>query len=105
MQFTSALCAMCDRALQGKQVPEEQLREYMLAKSTKVDVSMLVLRQEERTSLKNKFSLRSMTGEFMKALGFPKPEPPKEQSTVVSDKKRRPRLFSNVELGKEEKPK
>lgn len=97
--ISSSLCAMCEMILSGKPIPEETLKQYMLSKQTKVDVSMLLLEEEDSKDFKAKFSLRSMGGGIIRALGFAKPKTEEPASMKVARGKKRPRLFENVDLG------
>lgn len=96
-----ATCELCRRVLNGEVLTEEAIRAYQVGKQDKANVSLLDLSDKVPAQAK-KFSLRSMTGDFLKAFKFVKPDPPSEAtvpSMKVSKTKRRGRLFENVELG------
>ena len=98
LRVDRALCAMCELVLSGKEVPENVLREYMMSKADKTDVSMLLVDDVPPKEFKAKFSLRSMGAGIMRALGVAKPPAPTPESVTISRQKRRPRLFENVDL-------
>lgn len=78
---------------------EEAIKAYELSKLGRADVSLLSLHDEAPESVK-KFSLRSMTGEFTRAIGFLfKPKMNSDHSKATARVKRRPPLFSDVQLG------
>jgi hypothetical protein len=82
-------------------MPESVLLQYMSSKGGKEDVSLLVLREEERISpvKDKKLTMRSMTGEVFSALGFlgkKKPDTAKK-STAISREKQRGKLFVDDE--------
>lgn len=98
MQTNRALCEMCRRTMNGEEITEEAVREYEAQKLGRANVSLLVL--EEPPTQAKEFSLRSMTGEFVRAFKFllkPRPEAP--VSKTVSKTKRRGRLFDTPEIG------
>lgn len=85
--------------MNGEPITEQSIKEYELAKLGKANVTLLDLSVELPEEVK-KFSLRTMVGEFLGAVGFlkkPKEEEPKSQK--VAKQKRRGRLFENVQLG------
>lgn len=110
LKVNRALCELCRRVENGEILTDQAIREYKLSKADKVDVSLLVLEEPDLAAFGfKKFSLRSMAGDAMSALGrFLLNEGPqtKEQtaalpSVKVARQKRRPRLFSNISLDEE----
>src|SRR5678815_902279 len=72
-----ALCELCRRIMNGEKLTEDAIRQYKLNKAGKVDVSLLIVPDEMPRAVGQKFSLRSLAGEFMQAVGLniPKTEP------------------------------
>ena len=99
-----ALCELCRRILEGEIITPEAVAEYKLAKRNRNDCTMLVLQEMEKHE--KKFSLSSMTGEFLSAIGFKRKETsvPSETSTKISKSKKRGRIFESVDLEKEMAP-
>lgn len=96
-----ATCELCRRVLSGEILTEEAIRAYQLAKQDKANVSLLDLSDKIPAEAK-KFTLRSMTGEFVRAfksIVAPKPTAATSQSMKVSNTKRRGRLFEGLEIG------
>lgn len=98
--ISKALCELCRRILAGEPLTEEMIRAYKTDKADKVDVSLLVLEDENPKALGiQKFSLSNMAGTLLKALA-PKAAPSKPLKSVrVAQESRRKRLFSEVDLG------
>jgi hypothetical protein len=70
-----------------------------MSKLGKTDVSLVEL-PIETPGPARKFSLRSMTGEFTRAFTFlKKPKPEATKSKAAARSKRRPPLFSDLQLG------
>jgi hypothetical protein len=95
--FQRALCELCRRIEEGEILTPEAVQQYKLSKGDKTDVSMLLLPVNEPTA--KKFTLRSLTGEILQAVGLKKPEAKKLKSVEVAEQKKRGRLFSQVDLG------
>ncbi len=96
-----AQCEICRRVLEGEVLTEEAIRAYQIGKQDKANVSLLDLKEHVPAQAK-RFSLRSLTGDFLKAFKFVKPDLPTEEtvpSMKVSKSKRRGRLFEHVEIG------
>lgn len=94
-----ALCEMCRRVENGEPITEAAIREYELGKLGNANVSLLELTDNIPEPAK-KFTLRSMTGEFMSALNFlMRKKPDAVKAKAVARSKRRPPLFSAVQLG------
>lgn len=96
LQMGRALCELCRRIEAGEEVTEAAVTQYLLAKAPKIDVSMLLLPEEPRGK---KFSLRSLGGVVMEAIGLAKPEKQAVPSAKLAKEKKRTRLFQNVDLG------
>lgn len=98
VRMQRAVCEMCRRTEAGEVLTEQAIKDYKLSKLAKVDVSMLLLPQEEKPT---KFSFRSLTGEVLSAIGIKKKEKPVDatKSKAVSKSKYRGPLFQNVDLG------
>lgn len=103
-----ALCMICQYAEAGKPLTEEVINMYRASKMGRSDVGLLVLPDEGPKVLgipKKKFTLRSLGGGILSALGnFSLSQPPNEnkaaaESVKISKAKRRGRLFANVDLG------
>lgn len=114
-RITRALCAICLASEESKPIPEDALLSYRISKGLKSDVSALNIPDTSPTkTLKRKiFSFGSLAGEVFAALGrFAASEKTVTQQEVnsaltsvkIARDKRRPRLFSNVSLGQEDKP-
>lgn len=108
VRINRALCEMCRRVENGEPITEEMLQTYRAAKANRVDVSMLLVPQEPdlKAAGVKKFSLRSMGGTIVSALGrfvMGQKATPQELSKLPSVQtakaKRRPRLFANVDIG------
>lgn len=109
VRINRALCEMCRRVENGEPITEEMIQAYRAAKADKVDVSMLLVPQEpdmKALTGNKKFSLRSMGGNIVSALGrfvMGQKATPQElgklPSVQVAKGKRRPRLFQNVDIG------
>jgi hypothetical protein len=97
MRIGSALCVLCQKSTNGETVDADFLRDYKLSKGNRGDVSMLLVPAEPKDTTR-KFSLRSMAGDVLTALGIKK-EQPVVESQKVSISKRRSRLLGNVTLG------
>jgi hypothetical protein len=96
-----ATCELCRRVQDGEALTDEAIKAYQLGKLDRANVTLLDLSDQVPAQAK-KFSLRSMTGDFLRAFKSVKAEPPTEQtvpSMKVSKTKRRGRLFENVEIG------
>lgn len=110
VRINRALCEMCRRVENGEPITEEMIQAYRAAKADKVDVSMLLIPPEPDLKALGgkKFSLRSMGGNIVSALGrfvMGQKATPQELSKLPSVQtaktKRRPRLFANVDLNSE----
>ena len=97
-----AQCELCRRIANGEHITEDAIRQYKLLKAGKQDVSLLVVPDELPRAVGQKFSLRSLAGEVMNAIGLKIPKTDTaskaEKSTQVAKQKRRPRIFQNVDL-------
>lgn len=98
-QIGASLCVICDRAEQGLPLSAEALADYNLSKAGREDVSMLLVPPEPPAGIAKKFSLRTMAGDIMHALGFVKPEKEIPKSAQVARSKKRGRLFEQTDLG------
>ena len=95
-----ALCALCERSERGEIVSPEAIRDYKMSKAGKVDVSYLVVPDNTPKALGiKKFSLQSLGGQILRAVGLPQGVEAVKESVKISREKKRPRLFSNVDLG------
>jgi len=97
LPFNRAMCELCRRIELGEIVDENAVRQYMLSKREKVDVSLLTLPASDPTM--RPFSLRSMIGEVLEAVGLKKAPKKKLESVKLSEQKKRGRLFETVTLG------
>lgn len=93
-----ALCELCRRALDGEKLTPDAIQQYKLGKQGRTGVSMIVLADEPPATVK-RFTLRSMGGEILKAIGLtPKQdETAKLPSVAASKAKRSGRLFEHVD--------
>lgn len=90
-------CAICAAALEAKMMTPEAIDMYNRSKGGMRNVSMLVV-ADDATQTGDKFSLRTMGGSLIRALGFGK-EPIEELESVrVAKGKSRKRLFDDVDL-------
>lgn len=111
LNISRALCEICRRVENGEPLNDDMIRNYRLAKASRVDVSVLTLPEEDPLRAhgipRKRFSLASMAGELVRAIGkfkittVPKIQenPDKTKASVaVAKSKRRGRLFENVDL-------
>ncbi len=106
LRITRALCEMCRRVENGEPITFEMIQAYKAAKAEKVDVSMILIPEEDLKAVGGKkFSLRSMGGDIVTALGqflggqkATPEELSKLPSVQTAKEKRRKRLFSNIDL-------
>ncbi len=98
-RITSAQCELCRRVELGEPMTEDMVRQYKSAKIGHEDVTMLLLPVETPHGLGKKFSVRSMAGNVMQALGIKQPPPEPTISQHVAKSKQRKRLFESVQLG------
>ena len=98
-KFQRAICEMCRRVEAGEPVTEQAIRDYKSSKLGQSDVSLLLLPANE-PKLK-KFSLASLTGDLMVAVGLKKKEKPVDStvSRQVSKSKRRGPILEKIDLG------
>lgn len=97
----TAVCAVCDFAERGVQLSEAQLAEYNASKrGRRGDVSFLRVPPPEEIADAAPFTLRSLGGAVLKAVGLTLPKQAKAESTKAAERKKRGRLFENVDLGK-----
>lgn len=90
-------CALCAKALAGEPVPADAIELYNAGKLGMRDVS--VLRVEDDPVLAGeKFTLRSLTGQLVHAIGFGKRDDSPLASVQVAKGKRRKRLFADIDL-------
>jgi hypothetical protein len=92
-----ALCELCQRALDGKPVPEEAYRRYQLSKLGREDVSMLLV--PPPVPGQKKFSFRNLGGQLIESIGLKKKTDAPVPSKQLAKAKQRARLFADVELG------
>lgn len=100
-RVTSSMCEMCRRVQNGEVITEQALKEYQMQKMGKSNVSMLNL-QDNIPEPAKKFTLRSMTGEFVRAFKSVIKAPQTEKtnpSIAVANSKRRGRLFDKIDFG------
>jgi hypothetical protein len=92
---------MCDFAERGIQLTGEQLAEYNASKrGRRGDVSFLRVPPPEEIADAAPFTLRSLGGAVMKAMGLTLPKKEKGESTKAAERKRRGRLFEHIDLEK-----
>jgi hypothetical protein len=76
------------------------LTQYRLNQAEFNDVSLLIVKEEKKIydRLNVKFSIRSMGGDLLQAIGFVKKKPAVEpvKSTRLVDEKKRTPLFDNA---------
>lgn len=87
----------------GEAPPEDARTAYQFSKANVTDVSLLVVKEEQKiyNSLSTKFTLRSMGGNMLQALGFKKKEravKPRKTLEIVEQKQRQG-LFTSTDLG------
>jgi hypothetical protein len=84
--------------MSGELVTPEQARDYKLSKGPRGEIGMLLMTEEPEGK---KFTLRSLGGDIIEALGFKKADPvvDPQKSKAVARSKARGRLFENVDLG------
>lgn len=102
----TAICELCQRVQNGQPLTEDAILQYKMSKGIKQDVTLLVVPPPEpQIKGQRKFNIHAMVGGFLQALGFRDLEDNSEQAKVskpLANSKRRPRLFSNITLGKPE---
>ena len=110
-----SLCYLCQCSEEGKILTPEDIAKYQVSKSQRGDVNFLTLPEvaPEGSVQKRQWSLSSVTGNMMRAVGrFAQSaigkvqEANKLPSAVTAREKRRGRLFSNIDLsalGKDKK--
>lgn len=94
--FGQALCEVCQRALAGTPMTPEQIAIYKESKERFQSVGMVVVHDEPQQH--SKFSLRSLGGDLLSAIGLPKPKPKAPKSKTVIETKKREGLFRNVDF-------
>jgi hypothetical protein len=100
--ITRVLCEVCQRALDGNPLPEEAVNAYRMSKARYQNVSLLIVQAEEKIqkeTIGTKFSLKSMGGDLLQAVGLKKPKAPPQKSKQVVEQKKREGLFASVNLG------
>jgi hypothetical protein len=100
IQLGKVLCVICQAAEEGRELPEQLVREYMLSKGTRADVSGILLRETQDDPSLRPFTFRGMASDIARAVGKivqQVKEIPK--SATIARGKRRPRLFDNVQIG------
>lgn len=96
--ISRALCERCRRVLEGEApIDDERMKEYVLSKGVKTDVSMVLLPTAELGM--KRFSLRSLGGDLLEAVGLRKIQEQAKESTKIARSKKRTRLFGNANLG------
>jgi hypothetical protein len=102
LRMDRALCALCQRIEAGEEITEQALKDYKLSKADKTEVSMLLLEDKQPETEAKRFNLfRSLGGGILRAMGIPKPPEPAPESQKISQRKRRPRLFENMDLNQD----
>lgn len=97
VKLGSVTCAVCAAALEAKMLTPDAMDMYNRSKGGMRNVSMLVM-ENDPTVLGEKFSLRTMGGALVRALGFAKEKPDDLESVKVARGKARKRLFEDVDL-------
>jgi hypothetical protein len=107
-----ALCALCKAVEEGKELSEDAVTQYKLSKGPgRFDVNILSIPDEPISAVKKKrrFSLGNIMGDIISAVGrFAISEGHDTEvrqdlpSVALSRSKRRPRLFSNVSIEKDD---
>jgi len=90
-------CALCERALAGEPVPTDAIQMYTAGKAGSRDVSVLRIEDDDNRG-GTKFTLRSLIGQTVRALGFAKVDAAPLESVKASKAKRRSRLFMDQDL-------
>lgn len=97
----TAVCVICDFAHRGIQLTDKQLAEYNASKrGRRGDVSFLRVPPPEEITAAAKFTLRSLGGSVMKAMGLTTPKKEKAESSKAAERKKRGRLFEHIDLEK-----
>ena len=97
-----ALCELCRRVQNGETLTAEAIEQYKLGKmSLNGSISFVNMSQfqaQKKAEKGDKFTLRSLGGRIMHAIGLA-PEPVAElESTKIAKQKRRLRIFSQGQL-------
>ena len=101
LRIPRALCVICQAADEGRVLTPECIRDYKLSKGGRVDVSLLVLPEVMPGSKLKKFSMRTMVGDMLTAVGLKLTEGDKQkelESKKVSKEKRSRRVFDGVDI-------
>jgi hypothetical protein len=95
-----ATCELCRRVENGEELTPEIIDAYNRGKLSRADVTLLRVEEDPPGFKKKKFSLRSLGGEVMEAMGFKRSEKASagKQSVTIAKVKRRGRLFSETPL-------
>jgi len=91
-------CALCTKAMAGEALPADAIEMYNAGKMGMRDVSVLRV-EEDPTIAGEKFTLRSLAGQVVHAIGFGKRDDNPLESVKVAKSKRRKRLFADIDLG------
>lgn len=96
--FTRAICEMCRRVANGEALSMEAVAEYEQLKEGQANVSLLVLPEVPKGRA---FTLSSMVGTVMQAIGFKKltNQASNTESAKLARSKKRGRLLESVDLG------
>lgn len=99
MTSNRAMCEMCRRIENGEPITTEALQQYEAQKLGRGNNTSLLVMAE--TPVAKEFSIKSLTGEFLKAIGLKnaKKRPDAPVSQAVAKTKRRGRLFDNPQFG------
>ena len=95
--FTQARCALCQATLEGRVLTPEAVFAYRTSKEAVSDsTTLLVVPPQDPNELR--FSIRSVLGGLMRAVGLQKEETQPPVSVQVAKRQKRGRLFDNVDV-------
>lgn len=95
-------CYVCQKAFEGHKLTEEELARYNASKyGRRGAVSFLRVPPPEEVSWSKRFSFSSMGSALSRAIGITKPAVPPLKSTQAAMRKKRGRLFENIDLNDE----
>ena len=95
---TRAMCELCRRVETGEPLTDDVIRAYKMAKRDRVDVALCELPDVPPKTPIKKFTLRSMGGDILRALGVKRPVVT-TRSQEIAKEKRKGRLFEGIDLG------
>jgi hypothetical protein len=92
-----AICALCQRVQDGQPLTAEAINAYNQGRLGVENVTLANLPVPD-LKVEKKFTLRSLGGGIMQALGLAKPEEKIPESVKLAVQKKRGRIFSNSSI-------